>query len=331
MEMCYSRESIQWFEYIHIRHAENGEHRFGRWRFDGYDEVNSTVYEYHGCFWHGHPCHTSHENESWITTIQREQEIRDAGFNLVTTTSCEWKEMPESKQWYDKPLPPPPPCENQSTVTMKDILNDILYDHVYGFLKVDIHVPDWLKLRFNEFPPLFKNTEITIADIGEHMQAYCRSITRNTGVKRSLISSMHAKGIVLLTPLLKKYLEMGLVVANIEFIISYNGKPFFDAFIKEVTHDHRHADLGGVEYEMREAASKLKGNCDNGRTLMNKAKHTRVCFTKEENLSKHVNNPELNRQIFEVEKRQKKIVHNLPLQIGLAVYSYAKLQNFGSF
>ena len=77
---------------------------------------------------------------------------------------------------------------------------------------MDIHVKDEDVSKFSEFPPIFKNTEIKMTDIGEHMQECSRSITRKTGVKRSLISSMKGKGIIILTPLLKWYLENGLVV-----------------------------------------------------------------------------------------------------------------------
>ena len=65
---------------------------------------------------------------------------------------------------------------------------------------------------------------------------------------------------------------------------------------------------------------------------MDKSKHTSTTFAKEKNLQKHVNNPflkdydELNHKIYEVTKQKSKIVHDLPLQIGLAVYSYAKLR-----
>ena len=74
------------------------------------------------------------------------------------------------------------------------------------------------------------------------------------------------------------------------------------------------------------------GNCGYGATLMDNAKHTRLSFAAEKNLDKHINNPllktctELNEHIFEVEKQHKTIVRNLPLQIGAAVYSYAKLR-----
>ena len=64
---------------------------------------------------------------------------------------------------------------------------------------------------------------------------------------------------------------------------------------------------------------------------MNKSKHTTTTYTDESNLYKHINNPffksveELNENIFEVTKKKKTHVYDLPIQIGIAVYSYAKL------
>ena len=77
---------------------------------------------------------------------------------------------------------------------------------------------------------------------------------------------------------------------------------------------------------------KKKGNVGYGRTLMDKTRHTKLGFTKEKNLPIHVNNPlfkhysELNEGVFEVEKQKKKVRLDLPTQIGIAVYSYAKLR-----
>ena len=95
-------------------------------------------------------------------------------------------------------------------------MDDICRDKIFGFVKCYIHIPDHLNDQFSEYPLIFKNTEIDIKDIGEPMQAYCGSIVRKNGVKKSLISSMHGKGIIILTPLLKWYLKNGLVVDDIE-------------------------------------------------------------------------------------------------------------------
>ena len=141
------------------------------------------------------------------------------------------------------------------------------------------------------FYPFFQNVEITIADIGEHMQAYSRSIAEKTGVNRSLISSMHSKNITLLTPLLKKYLKLGLKVTNVELVIKHNGKPVFDWFVKKVCNDRPKADLDGEESKMNGAASKVKGNCGYGRTLMDKSKHTKLAFVREKNLPTRANSP----------------------------------------
>ena len=57
----------------------------------------------------------------------------------------------------------------------------------FGFVKCDIHVPEELISKFSEFPPIFKNKEIPLSAIGEHMQEYCHSISRTNGLARSLI------------------------------------------------------------------------------------------------------------------------------------------------
>ena len=65
---------------------------------------------------------------------------------------------------------------------------------------------------------------------------------------------------------------------------------------------------------------------------MNKFAHTKVTFTKEKNVPKHVASllfktmQELNGDIYEIEKQKCKVSLDLPLQIGIAVYSYMKLR-----
>ena len=97
-QVKYSKQSIHWLEYVmrtknvNIQHAETplGEYRIDNYRVDGYDAENNTVYEFHGCYHHGHFCHSKWYNkEKWEKTIQRDQTISNAGYNLITITSCE--------------------------------------------------------------------------------------------------------------------------------------------------------------------------------------------------------------------------------------------------
>ena len=106
-----------------------------------------------------------------------------------------------------------------------------LLDKIFSFVKCDIRVPDHLIEQFSEYSPVYKNCSIEIKDIGETMLTYCESIGRKTGVKRSLISSMHGKGIIVLTPLLQWYLENGLVVGDVD----------------QDCDERRAADIGGPE------------------------------------------------------------------------------------
>ena len=214
---------------------------------------------------------------------------------------------------------------------MDDILQAIKDDKLFGFIKCTIHVPEHLISKFSEFPPIFKNTEISMADIGEHMQGYCRGIERRHCVKKSLISSMKSDDILLLTPLLKQYLKMGLVVTDISLVVEYNGKQVFEWFMEEVCDDRRRADMDPA-YAVHGETSKTMGNMGYGGTIMDRTKHTTTSFANEKNVPIHVANPmfktmsELNDGVYEVEKKKKKVMLDLPIQIGTAVYSYAKLR-----
>jgi G:T-mismatch repair DNA endonuclease (very short patch repair protein) len=58
----HSIKAIQWLEFLSmkknlfIKHARNGEEeKIAGYPVDGYNKDSNTVYQFHGCFWHGHP------------------------------------------------------------------------------------------------------------------------------------------------------------------------------------------------------------------------------------------------------------------------------------
>ena len=67
----YSKESIQWLDHFrneNIVHAENaihGEVRIENYSVDGFDATANTIYEYYGCFHHGHSCSENHDDAKW--------------------------------------------------------------------------------------------------------------------------------------------------------------------------------------------------------------------------------------------------------------------------
>ena len=290
-EARFSDESIQWLEYLnteegaHIQHAKNGgEVRKGNYVVDGWDPTTQTCYEYNGCYFHGHSCNAKYHNATlWERTITKEADLRKLGYNVVSITSCQWFREEASKKRYDVP-------NVADTLTKEEILSAVREDQLFGFVKCSLHVPEAQREHFAEFPPIFKNTSISLEDVGPHMRAYCETIGRKTGVKRSLISSMHAENIFLLTPLLKKYLEMGLEVTDISTVIEYQGKAVFSWFMDKVCNDRRRADLDPT-YKSIGETSKLKGNSGYGSTLTDRSKHAQTTFADVRNVPIHVSNP----------------------------------------
>ena len=80
-------------------------------------------------------------------------------------------------------------------ITKKDIEQGILEDAIFGIVECDLEVPDSLKKNW-KIPTFVQKCQIPSERdiIRDHMFDYAMSIGRTTGVKRSLISSMHTKG-----------------------------------------------------------------------------------------------------------------------------------------
>ena len=75
-EQIVSIKALQWLKYISfkenafIKHAKNGgEHAVGAYFLDGLNESTKTIYEFHGCFWHG--CQKCYKSDTW-NPIKRE-------------------------------------------------------------------------------------------------------------------------------------------------------------------------------------------------------------------------------------------------------------------
>lgn len=101
----YSKQSITWLKHFNnknIYHALNGgEKIIAGSKVDGYDEISKTVYQYHGCFWHGcNKCYKDREtinninhetmDDLYQKTVERSTSIKKAGYNLIEQWECDW-------------------------------------------------------------------------------------------------------------------------------------------------------------------------------------------------------------------------------------------------
>jgi hypothetical protein len=103
----YSFKSFSWLKFIaeknkiFIRHARNGgEYKLGNHSLDGYCQETNTVYEFHGCFYHG--CPKCFQGNFWNSMKQstmkyiyskhlnRIKYIKACNVNLIEKWECEW-------------------------------------------------------------------------------------------------------------------------------------------------------------------------------------------------------------------------------------------------
>ena len=112
------RMAIEWLEWvahkerIHIRHQlNNTEKRIGGRKLpvDGFNPERQTVYQFHGCYWHGHDCALNHGKEFnerrnkpmaelLEETKANTEYIRSKGYRVVERWECEWRDMKKTNR-----------------------------------------------------------------------------------------------------------------------------------------------------------------------------------------------------------------------------------------
>ena len=96
---------------------------------------------------------------------------------------------------------------------------------------------------FSEFSPIFCTTEVPFECIGEHMQNFAKQNNLSQKPRTLLVWGMKAEKILLATPLLKWYLEHGVIVREIFEVIEYVKMSCFTEFGEQVTAARRMGDL----------------------------------------------------------------------------------------
>jgi G:T-mismatch repair DNA endonuclease (very short patch repair protein) len=72
---------------------------------DGYDESTRTVYQFHGCYWHG--CRKCYPENTvrYEKTMEQNNLFENSGYNYVKLWECEWealkKQLPNKKELED--------------------------------------------------------------------------------------------------------------------------------------------------------------------------------------------------------------------------------------
>ena len=360
-----------WMDYLShkrnlkIWHKRNGnkEKRDGRFFADGVSCSNNItkIYQYDGCYFHHHggDCPLMNKNLSekekkkGLLAQKRRQDrnnyYKKLGYEVEEIWECKFlkmiKDTPDLQKFVENQRPKFFK-KHKKTLTEKEILEAVKRDDLFGMVEVDIAVtkkwgqgfkqPDNLTPYeyFSEMSPIFCTTDIPFEVIGEHMQNFARDSGMNTKPRRLLVGGMKARKMLFATPLLKWYLEHGLVVSKIHQVIEYNRMKCFQEFVSDVTEARRAGDRD-PDLSIIADLSKLIGNSAYGSTILNKLKQSDVRYVEGENEAclkanekgfKSMTQLSDDYEFYEIESQKNKIKLDLPIQIGFFILQYAKLR-----
>jgi ribosomal protein S8E len=118
-----SKSQIEWLKFIsklnniHIIHSLNGGEFVipnTKFKADGYCKETNTIYEYHGDYWHGNPKRFDKDKinkttdctfgELYKTTLEREQIIKELGYNLIIMWENDWNKINKSIKYLQRKL-----------------------------------------------------------------------------------------------------------------------------------------------------------------------------------------------------------------------------------
>ena len=95
---------------------------------------------------------------------------------------------------------------------------------VFGYVHCDLEVPAGLKYKFLNFSPIFKNFNVSRADIGDYMRDYAVENNLLKQPQRTLISSFDLENGTIITPLLNFYISLGLKCTRIYRFVQYTAR-----------------------------------------------------------------------------------------------------------
>lgn len=269
-------------EGLQIKHFQNSsrEKRVGQYYVDGYEENTNTVYEYYGCYWHSHTCQPKYQETEkgkacYQRTLKRAAYIRKKGYNLVEKWECEFLRETRSNKALKSFIHDRKPVffnkVGYRDITEQDILKAVRQDQFFGMVECDLEVPtQWQGTTrpqtnlspeefFSEMSPLFCTAEIPFEKIGKHMQEHARSHGLSEKPRKLLVGGMKGKKLLIASPLLKWYLEKGIVVTKIYEAIEFHEDRCFQTFMHDVTNARRQGDRD-CKLDIIASTMKLIGN-----------------------------------------------------------------------
>ena len=170
---------------------------------------------------------------------------------------CQWKRLLNQMTVYPKTKLGRVLFEGE---TEDDVIAAIKNDEIFGFVIADVVTDDdviekWEKDGFL-FPPCIQRKQLE----KEHLSPFMaeRYAEENRTPKSTVIQSYNAQGVLLMTELVKLYLDRGIKVKNIQKVMQYQPGRALAPFVEKVTSMRIAAKEEGDE--QKGTTAKLMGN-----------------------------------------------------------------------
>ena len=134
---------------------------------------------------------------------------------------------------------------------------------------------------------VFKNEEVSLKDVGQHMQEYAKEHKIKDIPRHLLIGSYFDKKIGLSTPLSKWYLNHSLVITHIYTVVEYIPNAALNSFMTQVTKARLDGDCDNDKGLITETM-KLIGNSSYGKLITNKEKHHNIVYISESEIGTEI-------------------------------------------
>ena len=280
-----------------INHKMNSgkDMRVGPYLTDGYNSETLEIWEYMRCFFHGCKCmewkEKAKQKERYDKTMMKIAFMDSKGYTVHIIWECQFKKQLQENETLKQFVRKRSPTfyrKFPSSCTESDILAYIVNEDFFGMLEVDIRIPkDWNETKYkpntslsprefyDEMAPLFVTSEIPFEHIGDHMQKYAEKHGVSKTPRTLLLGGLRAKKLLLFSPLVKWYIEQGLVVTCIYEVIEYSKQKCFSKFVDFVSDARREGDKDKLK-EIMGILCKLIWNSAFGGTIVNKERFLNV-------------------------------------------------------
>ena len=202
---------------------------------------------------------------------------------------------------------------------------------MFGYVQCDIELPEKLKRKFVNFPPIFKNTTVGRHDIGSLMKDYAEKEGFLCQSRKMLISSYFLENGTLITPLFLFYLDLGLICRRIYRFVEYIPVKWSKKFVQSAVNAPREGEENPNSLVVAETM-KLLADSSYGYQIMDRCRHIFTKYLSDEKTHGAMNTKlfkrfdHINEQLYEVELAKAEIEHRELIIVVFFVFQCAKLR-----